>query len=1170
MKFCHSCQLHVSKSKYSSHKKSNKHKTNCLLRTEYQNVQLIASAFKDRIASYKINPQNNEIITPELFLSDVFNTIYNLLQPLLQKHKSLKINFELFVLYLLPKNEELSLKSFNTKYSIINQSTDIISLYKDCTQRLVCKCLEFELSESGWTIEKISHLEMNIAKYNPLRAGSYIALPLRINKMKACLNIQNTDNHCFLWCIIAHMYPAKNNPNRVSSYPHYSKILNTNGMSFPPTFEDIKWFEKHNFNISVNIYGLEKNNTITGPLYKTKLRKLNHVNLLFISKNGKNHFCLIKNLEKIVRSQLTKHKSRIHLCEECFLYFKTQEKLNNHNCGRLQTILPEENSKLSFSNYQKTQRVPIVIYGDFESLLREYSDKSKSQYIENIQIHEATCFAYYICCESNPELNNLISYRGPNCSKKFVESIINDSQSLYQILSMHRQMLPLTSEEYHSFKTAVKCHICKKKFASDDHIVRDHDHFTGKYRGPAHNKCNLNSKSCHFIPVIFHNLSGYDSHLFINEISSVCGYINLIPKNKEKYISFSKFVPLDSKNTVQLKFIDSFNFLSSSLDNLAKTLNVADFKHLKSFFIDEDLLRLCLKKGVYCYEYINSWKKYEETQLPDRNKFYSRLTSETVSEEDYNHALTVWNKFRINNIGEYTDLYLKCDVLLLCDIFEKFRSMSLKHYGLDPCHYVSSPSLSWDAMLLITQVELDLLSDIEMYEMLEKGVRGGLAQCSLRYAKANNKYLPNYNEQEPNTFLAYLDCVNLYGYAMMQSLPVGNFRFLTNSEIIKFNINSISSDSDEGYILEVDIHYPFVIHDEHSDLPFAAEKIIPPMPCSSKTNKLIANLYDKYKYVIHYIHLQECIKNGIVVLKIHRILSFTQKKILEPYINLNTRLRQEATSDFERDFFKKQNNSIFGKTIENKRKQVDVKLVNLWKDDFNKTNKINGAEKFIGAPNFKNLAIISENLVAIQLQPAKVVLDRPIYMGFTILELAKSHLYNFHYSIMKKIYKNNIKLCYTDTDSLLYLIRTKDFYEDMKNNIQYFDTSNFKINNIYGIPHCNKQIPGFFKDEMGGDVISEFIGLRAKLYCINTLSDIVKKAKGVKKSVSKKITINKYKSALNCNINFRYPMFVIRSKNHKLYTQRINKVVLDGNDDKRQIKKNNAFTLPWGHYSSLF
>lgn len=1168
MKFCNDCQLHVSK--YSSHKKSNLHKTNCLLHTEFKNVQLIASAFRGRIASYKINPPSSEIITPELFLSNVFNTIYEILKPLLKKHKLMKINFELFVLYRLPKNEELSLKSFNTKYAILNQGTDIMNLYKECVEKLICKCSEFELSESGWTIEEVSHLEMNVAKYNPLKAGNFIPLPPRIKNTKSCLNILNMDNHCFLWCIIAYMYPAKNNPNRVSSYPHYSKILNTNGMSFPPTFDDIKWFEKHNTNISVNVYGLETNNTVTGPLYKTMQRKLNHVNLLFISKKGTSHFCLIKNLEKILRSQLTKHKSKIHLCEECFLYFETNEKLRNHNCGRMQTILPKHNSKLTFSNYQKTQRVPIVIYGDFESLLREYSDKSKSKFTENIQIHEATCFAYYICCESNPELNNLVSYRGPNCSKKFVESIIKDSQRLYEILIMHRNMLPLTEEELRSFKTAVVCHICRKRFTQYDCIVRDHDHFTGKYRGPAHNKCNLNNEICKFIPVIFHNLSGYDCHLFINELSSVCGHIKLIPKNKERYISFSKYVSLDSQTTFQLKFIDSFNFLSSSLNNLAKTLKVSDFNHLRSFFIDKDLLSLCLRKGVYCYDYIDSWDKYEETQLPDRFHFYSKLTSENVSEDDYNHAFTVWEKFGISNLGEYTDLYLKCDVLLLCDVFEKFRSMSLNHYGLDPCHYVSSPSLSWDAMLLVTEVELDLLTDIEMYQMLENGIRGGLAQCSLRYAKANNKYLPNYNEQAPSTYLAYLDCVNLYGYAMMQKLPIGNFRFLTDSEIIKLNINSVSPDSDEGYILEVDLHYPSDIHDEHSDLPFAAEKIIPPVPSTSKSTKLVANLYDKYKYVIHYIHLQECLKNGIVLLKIHRILAFSQKNILAPYISLNTTLRQKATSDFERDFFKKQNNSIFGKTIENKRKQVDVKLVNVWKDTSNKTNKICGAEKYIGAPNFKNLAIISENLVTIQLQPAKVVLDRPIYMGFTILELAKSHLYHFHYSVMKKIYFDKIKLCYTDTDSLLYLIHTEDFYKDMKNNIQYFDTSNFKINNIYGVPHLNKQIPGFFKDEMGGDVVSEFIGLRAKLYCIDTLSSMVKKAKGVKKSVSKELTIEKYKKVLNYNTNFRYPMFVIRSKNHKLYTQRINKLVLDGNDDKRQIKRNKDATLPWGHYSTIF
>lgn len=1169
MKFCQDCNAYTSN--HSSHKKSNIHKINCLLRTEFDNVQLIATAFKNRIASYRVNPDSSDIIMPELFLSSISSTVCNIIKTLLITHKSIKANFELFVLYKLPKNDEISLKSFNTKYTPILQSTDLKSLFEEFSKNLMSKCMEFELSESGWTIEAINHLELNIAKYNPLRAGHFIPLPTSIVRTKSCLNIHNTDSHCFLWCIIAQIYPAKCNPNRVTSYPHYSKVLNVSGMSFPPTFEDIKRFEKQNTNISVNIYGLEKNNTVTGPLYKTSQRKLMHVNLLLLNKQNKTHFVLIKNFEKLVHKQLTKHKCKIHLCDECFLYFDSEAKLESHDCARMQTILPEINSKLRFSHPERSQRIPIVIYGDFESLLREYSDKNKSRHVQNVQIHEATCFAYYICCESNPELNDFVSYRGPNCSKKFVNSIYKDIERLYKILNISKEMTPLNSEEQSSFNSAAVCYICKKKFCSSDYKVYDHDHFTGKYRGPAHNSCNLNNRKCNFIPIIFHNLSGYDCHLFIKELASVCGRINLIPKNKEKFISFTKFFPIDMQKSAQLKFIDSFNFLSSSLDHLAQTLNPEDLKHLRTFFPDENLFRLCLRKGVYCYDYVDSWKKYKETQLPEQSNFYNKLTSESITNEDYNHALTVWQNFGIKNLGEYTELYLKCDVLLLCDVFEKFRSMSLNYYGLDPCHYVSSPSLSWDAMLLLTSIELDLITDIQIYQFLENGIRGGLSQCSLRYAKANNKYLPNFNEEDPNSFLVYLDCVNLYGYAMMQQLPYKNFRFLKQKELRSFDINSISPNSNEGYILEVDMQYPRNIHDEHSDLPFAAEKLTVPISSNSSNKKLVANLYDKYKYVIHYLHLQECLRNGLVLLKIHKILAFSQKAFLEPYISLNTSLRQKATSDFERDFFKKQNNSIFGKTIENKRKQVDVKLVNVWKDNFNSTNKVCGAEKYVSAPNFKNLAIISDNLVAIQLRPTKVILDRPIYVGFTILELAKSHLYNFHYSVMKKIYKdNNIKLCYTDTDSLLYLIYTEDFYKDMKDNIKYFDTSNFPENNIYHIPKANKQIPGYFKDELGGDIITEFIGLKAKLYCVNTLKSAIKKAKGVKKHITKKLTIEKYRDILNSKKTHRDTMYVIRSKNHILYTQKMNKLILSGNDDKRQMCEDMYKTLPWGHYSNFF
>lgn len=1164
MYYCKICNITVAR--YASHKKSFIHKSNCLVSTKFENVQIIANAFRNKIVSYKISPQDASI-SPELFLNQISETVYKLIKQTLTKHVSIKVNLELFITYYLPKNDEKSLKSFNTRYDIIFQSTDILHSYESFVEKLICKCSEFELSESGWTLESVNHLEINIVKYNPLRGGSYIPLPKHIANTKACLNIHNNDNYCFLWSIISHMYPAKSNPNRVSSYPHYSKFINFMGISFPPSFDDIKRFECYNKDISVNIYGLDKNGNVTGPLYKTFNRKLNHVNLLFITKNGKGHFCLIKNFEKLVHNQLTKHKSRIHLCEECFIYFDKEEKLSNHNCARVQTVLPENNTQLYFSNFERTQRIPIVIYGDFESLLKEYSDKDRSTHVENIQIHEASCFSYYICCESNPELNEIVSYRGAKCSKKFVEFLIRDLQKLYKILSVSKSMLPLTEKEQHLFNNATECYICRHKFTSNDKIVADHDHFTGKYRGPAHNMCNLNTKNCPFVPIIFHNLSGYDSHLFIKELSAVCGRINLIAKNKEKFISFTKFIPIDQKNVTQMKFIDSFNFLSSSLDNLVKTMKSDDFKNLRAFYSDQYLFDLVRKKGIYCYDYIDSWERYNETKLPESSYFFNKLSAESINDEDYQHALKVWNSFKIKNIGEYTDLYLKCDVLLLCDVFEKFRAMSLHYYGLDPCYYVSSPSLSWDAMLLYTKVKLDLITDIEVYQMLEKGIRGGLVQCSLRYAKANNKYLEDYNEKEPSRYLAYLDCVNLYGYAMMQKQPTGNFRFLKNDETINFDINSLSNNSDTGYILEVDLHYPPQIHDAHSDLPFAPEKFI---PFGSKSTKLIANLNDKYKYVIHYVYLKECLKNGLQLLKIHKILAFDQSTFLKPYILLNTALRQNATSDFERDFFKKQNNSIFGKTIENKRKQVDVRLVNVWSDYQNETNKICGAEKYVSAPNFKNLSIISESLIAVQMQPTKIVLDRPIYVGFTILELAKSHLYRFHYSIMKRIYDNNTRLCYTDTDSLLYLIHTDDFYKDLNRNIQYFDTSNFENDNMYGIPKANIKIPGYFKDEMGGDIINEFVGLRAKLYCIKSQTAAVKKAKGVKKSITKKLNIEEYKRALFRHENLRDTMCIIKSKNHKIYTQKVNKLVLNSNDDKRQIAQNNIDSLPWGHYSTAF
>lgn len=245
--------------------------------------------------------------------------------------------------------------------------------------------------------------------------------------------------------------------------------------------------------------------------------------------------------------------------------------------------------------------------------------------------------------------------------------------------------------------------------------------------------------------------------------------------------------------------------------------------------------------------------------------FYNKLNECDISEENYRHAQQVWDCFEIETLGDYSDLYIKSDVLLLCDVFENFRRICLQTYNLDPAWYFTAPGLSWDAMLKMTKVELELLTDYEMLLFVEKGIRGGISQCSHRYSKANNKYMVNYNSKEPSNFLLYLDANNLYGWAMSEYLPLNHFSWVDKN----IDVLSIPDDSPLGYILEVDIKYPPEIHDIHSDLPLTPLNEIPP---GCKGKRLLTTLHNKSKYVIHYRNLKQCLKLGLRVTEIHRVL----------------------------------------------------------------------------------------------------------------------------------------------------------------------------------------------------------------------------------------------------------------------------------------------------------
>ena len=581
--------------------------------------------------------------------------------------------------------------------------------------------------------------------------------------------------------------------------------------------------------------------------------------------------------------------------------------------------------------------------------------------------------------------------------------------------------------------------------------------------------------------------------------------------------------------------------MATSLEKLVNNLPKDDCINLGLYY-SGDKFNLLTRKGVYPYEYMDSLEKLEETTLPPKEAFYSRLNDGGISDEDYAHAQKVWKTFKMEYFKDYHELYNKVDVLLLADVFENFRNICLKNYELDPAHYYTAPGLAWDAALKVTDVNLELLSDIDMLLMVEKGIRGGVSMVSNRYGKANNKYMGDkFNSNEPSKYIQYLDANNLYGWAMSKPLPTHGFKWMKTSELNVWEKTPC--------ILEVDLEYPKELHDLHNDYPLDPEQIV-----VNKVGKLISNLCNKKKYVIHYENLKQCLNFGLKLTYIHRGIKFTESQWLKKYIALNTDLRTKARNEFEKDFFKLMNNSVFGKTMENIRNRVNIKLV---------TDK-KKVEKLAAKPNFKHCNIFDEDLIAIHKKKTSLTMNKPVYLGMNILDLSKILMFDFHYNYIKKKYGDKAKLLFTDTDSLMYQIQTEDFYKDIKGDVKdRFDMSDYPPNHPSGIPTgCNKKVLGMFKDKAGGKITDEFVGLRAKLYSYK-----MQKCKGVKKLVVKNsITHEDYKNCLFTGKEQLRKMNVIRSHKHDIYTEEVNKVAFSSSDDKRHILEGQTATFALGNY----
>ena len=496
-------------------------------------------------------------------------------------------------------------------------------------------------------------------------------------------------------------------------------------------------------------------------------------------------------------------------------------------------------------------------------------------------------------------------------------------------------------------------------------------------------------------------------------------------------------------------------------------------------------------------------------------------------------------------------MYVQSDTTQVLDTFEQFRTVCLIEYKWDPAYFCTTPGLAIEACLKMINANLELITDIDTVLMFEKGIRGGISQQVQIFARANNKYMPNFNLKQLS-YLMYIDANNLYGWAMSKRLRIDSFKWCNDLE--KFTsdfIKNYDEDSDAGYLLEVDIEYLKKLHESHRDLPL--------LPI--KKDKSLTTLDNKENYVVHIQALKQALNHGLKFKKVHKVISFRQEAWLKPYINKNTELRKDSKSEFEKDLFKFMNNAVFGKTMENVRNRRDVKLVVTEER----------RKKLISEPNYSSCKQFSENLMAIEMRKTEVLMDKPIAVGQAILDISKTLVYEFWYDYLKPKYSDNIKLCYMDTDSFVIHVETEDFFKDISKDVdEWFDTCNYDENDNRPLEvEKNKKVIGKFKDELGGKLMAEFVALRAKSYAYVQLNNDQfvesKKAKGTKKCVTEKhLNFDLYKDALFNNTTIRCSQQRFESDYHNIYTETIHKTALDNKDDKGLQSFDGITTYPYG------
>ena len=889
---------------------------------------------------------------------------------------------------------------------------------------------------------------------------------------------------------------------------NYFNELHIQGFDFSRGFRccDVHKFNELN-KLSVNIF--ETNFYQDQNQWKHKLIPIE------VSKNNsdrvidlgiyKNHYVLIKKLDVFLGDHNKKY-----ICRRCLSSYTSENMLMKHKqkCGEdnITTIKTSNESHLHWKKHFHKNPLYFRIYADFEAD-NEKDNSIVGNKTTNIYKQNPVLNGYHIVFELEDILksNYNKSPLGYNNVDWFVDEVIKLENKMTFYFKNTKKDIIMTDEDEEDYRKNNICRFCGKFIESDK--VRDHCHLTGKYRGPAHSKYNINvtQDQSNFIPFIFHNFSNYDCQIFFKKLVDKKNdkvIFDIIPKTNEEYISVTYGC---------IRFIDSYRFLSSGLDSLVKTLvdnshkilenlkeEIVDndetldivnkiqeddrtIEDLKKDYPDEiknleeailnhmgendlkilktgfpDKWKYLTKKLAYPYEYFNSIDDYQKPVVNlKKEHFFSKLKNKCPDDKEIERTMDIIKRFNIKNGEKLTEIHLKSDVLLLACVFEKFIKASVNEFGINPLYCVSLPGYTWQCGLKYTGINLQTLQDKDMILLLENNIRGGISSVM------GDRYV----RSDENKKILYIDANNLYGHSMSEPLPYDEIKFDNNVELEE--ILNTPDDSDIGYFVETDLKYPDNIKEKTRNFPFApVNKKINPDDFSdymkeilpdtyTQNKKLICDWSDKKNYLVHYRMLKFYIRYGMIVDKVHSVISFKQSRWLEKYISFNTQKRNKAKNDFEKDFYKLLNNAFYGKTMENVGNRMKIKFFK--KDDYREIIKQQSKLTFNGIHKSY------ENCDSYTHKQNEVLMDKPIYFGFSVLELSKLLMYETYYDKLQPHFgQEKIQLHYIDTDSFVLSVNTKDVIKDLKNLEDIFDFSNLDKNHEL-FSNKNKKVIGFFK-----------------------------------------------------------------------------------------------------------